>query len=345
VHEAGELAALRLARSCAGGAPLLPADAADADALATAAIGHGLAAWCLAVAGDWPGPAVERLAQAARDTRLRTGLQLDRAAAIRDRLTFAGLPTLPLKGTALVPRVYADPALRPMLDLDLFVCGDVTAAARVLVEDGFTPRAPAAHALVLASPEGFELELHHALAAPARFHRADGAAWIARGQPDAAGRPAAASADLLVQLAVHAAFQHGLVLRLGQWLDFRALLEREPPPLAAALAAAREARATAELYAALQAATDLVGAAATPLLAALAPLVPRAVRRHLAWRQADPASLCVPREPPLARVRLALAAGRRLELLRATLRPPGLPLARVPARFAALVARGLGRQH
>ena len=33
--------------------------------------------------------------------------------------------------------------------------------------------------------------------------------------------------DLLLQLALHAAFQHGLVLSLVQWLDFRRVLERE----------------------------------------------------------------------------------------------------------------------
>lgn len=345
MRSAGESVILRLARSCAGEAPLLPVDAAEADALTAAVLGHGLAAWCLPAAHDWPGESASRLAQAVADARLRSSLQQERVGAIRDRLAAAGLPTLPLKGVALVPRVYADPALRPMIDLDLFVCGDLETAARVLEAEGYLRGVRAEHALVLHGPGGFELELHDALAAPARFHRASPHAWLARGHRDGDGRPAAASADLLVQLAVHAAFQHGLVLRLGQWLDFRALLEREPPLVAAAIDAAREARATGELYAALRAAEALVAAPAAPLLAALAPLATPSLRRHIARRLADPAGLLVPRQPPLAQARLALAAGRRVALLRATLRPPGLALAAVPARAASLLARAFARQH
>src|SRR5262249_28676210 len=124
--------------------------------------------------------------------------------------------------------------------------------------------------------------------------------------------------DLLVQLSLHAAFQHGLVLPLMQYLDFRRLLERKEidserleaiggpalPAVAASLVAA-EAVVAASIPAELE---TLAARHLTP-----------GVRRFLRPRLADPLRLLPPTPAPLARARWELAAGRRLELLRRTI--------------------------
>ena len=106
-----------------------------------------------------------------------------------------------------------------------------------------------------------------------------------------------ATEDLLVHLALHAAFQHGLVLSLVQWLDFRRVLEREDVDPERLLASAAASRATVPLAAALLAAEAVVAAPPPPGPArrALRPR-PRGLKEWLAPRLADPAGLRRPRD-------------------------------------------------
>jgi hypothetical protein len=116
-----------------------------------------------------------------------------------------------------------------------------------------------------------------------------------------------------------------------QFLDFRRLLEREPPDLVLLAQVATGARAQGAVALALEAARALVGASLSPGLEALvAAWLPERMRRYVAVKlRVDPAALFAPAEPALAWVRWQLAGGRRIALVRETLSPsvsslPGL---------------------
>jgi len=145
--------------------------------------------------------------------------------------------------------------------------------------------------------------------------------------------------DLLVQLSLHAAFQHGLVLRLVQFLDFRRLIEREPPDPARLAQVAVGAPAQGAVALALEAAHALVGAPLGPALRELVtPWLPRGLRGYVASRlRIDPSVLLAPAQSPIARVRWGLAAGYRTVLIRETLKPS------LPSFSRAAGLGGLGR--
>jgi hypothetical protein len=144
--------------------------------------------------------------------------------------------------------------------------------------------------------------------------------------------------DLLLQLALHAAFQHGLVLSLVQWLDFRRVLEREAIDPLRLLALAAAAKAEVPLAAALLAAEAIVSA---PVPATLRQGLPAGLQRWLSPRLASPLSFVSPSEPDHARVRWELLSGRRAELLWRTLVLPETPEG--DERLSARVVFALGR--
>jgi hypothetical protein len=166
------------------------------------------------------------------------------------------------------------------------------------------------------------LELHRGLTSCPGLFPFDLEALWARSRPGGGQVPRLPSVeDLLVHLALHAAFQHGLVLSLVQWLDLSRLLERTPPEPARLAQAAAEARGEAALAAALQAAKAVVGAPVPSALeASLAPFLPKSFGKWLRQRLQVPLALVAPSLPPLARVRWGLLAGRRRELVSRTLR-------------------------
>jgi hypothetical protein len=87
-------------------------------------------------------PALERLAGSYQDTRVQVDTVLAAAGRLLAGLHTAGIPTVVLKGGALVAGYYRDPGLRPMSDLDVLVpTGAATTARGVLQEHGWSPRA------------------------------------------------------------------------------------------------------------------------------------------------------------------------------------------------------------
>lgn len=89
---------------------------------------------------------------------LRNGLLLQQLEAVLTALAEIGIQALVLKGAALIARVYGDnPALRPMVDLDLLIRPqDVPSAQACLAQLGYEPSvSEAADGLTLA----FENEL------------------------------------------------------------------------------------------------------------------------------------------------------------------------------------------
>jgi hypothetical protein len=242
-----------------------------------------------------------------------------RAASVLER---AGIRALPLKGVVLAETVYEIESQRPMADVDILALERWPEAARALLGSGFSEAARADHARVLVEERsGLVLELHRSVtSAPGLFPLDPEGVWSRRraGRGQLAALPSVE--DLLLQLALHAAFQHGFVLTLVQWLDFRRVLEREPVGTEPLVALAVSAQAATALAAALLAAEAVVAAPLPPRLrASLEATLPAGLRRWLAPRLRDPLSLVEPSRADVGRARWELLAGRRGELLWRTL--------------------------
>lgn len=115
-------------------------------------------------------PLLPRLKGVYRQVWFRNQLILDQGQRTLRALAEADIPTIVLKGAALVQTVYAEPALRPMEDFDVLVPREQFArAVDVLLDGGWTfhpPLAePEAHfvfqqAIGLRRDGGGELDLH-----------------------------------------------------------------------------------------------------------------------------------------------------------------------------------------
>src|SRR5581483_7098788 len=113
-------------------------------------------------------PGLARLAAVHEAARVHTESLLARTGPVLAALHRAGIPTLVLKGAALVAGYYGGAGLRPMSDLDVLVpTGAATAAAAVLRAEGWIPRhrwSPRAvaltHAAAFDGAGGDTLDLH-----------------------------------------------------------------------------------------------------------------------------------------------------------------------------------------
>lgn len=275
--------------------------------LAAAAVEQGLAGLLDDAlppgAPGWPPAERDRL-RAAHRAALAHGVRLlESGRRAAELLAARGLRSLALKGAAVAP-LYDSPGHRPMADADVLVLDDWTGALAALREAGFVEEERAAHARLFRDPETRgAVELHHALCSCPRLFPLDGeGVWRRAGGGAALRLPA--PEDLAVHLAIHAAFQHGLRLRLVQWLDLRRLFERTAIDPARLLERARAAGAVAALAATLGEAERLVGVPVPETL------------RHALDGPAPPAPSW-----PLLRVRWAISAGRRLRFVLDTLAP------------------------
>jgi hypothetical protein len=295
---------------------------------------------------SWAGPLAGDLAAERRGALVRTLGQVALAGRVLGLLAERGIRALPLKGVALAETVYDVESDRPMSDVDVLALERWPEAVSILKDTGFEEFARGDHAWAFKAPaSGTLLELHRSVSScPGLFPLDADAVWArsrpGRGQLDRLSSPE----DLLVQLALHAAFQHGLVLSLVQWLDFRQVLEREEVDAARLARVAEEARAATPLAASLLVAEAVAGAPLPPVVheTVLSPL-PRGLRQWLEPRLGDPLVFVAPTPPSLGRVRWELMAGRRVELLWRTLVVPGGPEGAQPvlSRAAAAVGRGL----
>jgi hypothetical protein len=326
-----------------GSLPPLPAGLA-ADAVLEAAREQGLGSQLLeAIEREkpaWAEALVEPLVAQRRALLVRSLGQIGLAARALKLLEDEGIRALPLKGAVLAETVCRVEAERPMSDVDVLALERFTDAVRALAGAGFEEIVRGDHAWAFRDPLGHGiLELHRSVvSAPGLFPLDPEGLWARRRPGRAQLRALPSAEDLLLQLALHAAFQHGLVLSLVQWLDFRVVLEREriDPRRLTALADAAGARVP--LAAALAVARSVVGA---PVPEALAEALPRAVARHAEAAERDPLAFVAPAEPRLARVRWDLAAGRRHELVWRTLVLPETPLG--DTRLLARVRFACGR--
>jgi hypothetical protein len=150
------------------------------------------------------------LESAARSLLLRSALE-----AVLGALAAASVPAMPLKGAALAGRIYPDPALREMTDLDVLVpAGTLDAANAALAGVGYRSAYPATspwgrpawmrahhhHDPPLVDRGGrISVELHHHLVGPDRAAGLRIADVWRRGGP---GRMPAAE-DLLLHACLH----------------------------------------------------------------------------------------------------------------------------------------------
>jgi hypothetical protein len=324
----------------------------DATAVAALAVDQGLAGLLhenvVAAGVAWPREALAVLRAAHHAALARGERQLESARRVIARLAASGLRALPLKGAALVGSVYDSAADRPMGDVDLLALDDFPGALRLLREAGFREAQACDHATALVDPEtAATVELHRQVTSCAALFPLDREGLWARRRGRAGGlSDTPAPEDQLLLLALHAAFQHGLVLRLVQFLDFRRLFERAGCDARRVTELAGPARAGAAVFLSLEAAAAAVGCPGSePLRQALGRHEPPSLHAWLARRRGDPRLLVPPALPDLLRLRWALARGRRATLLREALlagAPAGAPLARLrhaASRAAALAWR------
>jgi hypothetical protein len=328
-----------------GTLPPLPAEV-GAEAVLAAAREQGIASRLAAALERerpaWAEPIAERLAADRRALLVRTLGQIGLAARSLNLLAERGIRALPLKGAVLAETVCGVEADRPMSDVDVLALERFHDAVATLAADGFAEVARSDHAWAFRDPAGHGIvELHRSVvSAPGLFPLDREGLWQRRRAGSGQLPVLPSPEDLLLQLSLHATFQHGLVLSLAQWLDFRLLVERERIDAERLLALARAARAEAPLAAALRAAEAVVAAPVAPALVAS---LPRGLARWLAPRLAAPLAFVEPATPQLARVRYELLAGRRLELVWRTLVLPETPTgdARLAARLRHAVSRAL----
>ncbi len=267
-----------------GRAPAAPAGT-DGAALADWLIYHDLGPLTAHCLRDGRDPALaERLAGDAFAAVAENSLLFRVLGDVLAGLGDAGIPVLALKGVALAATVYADPAHRPMSDVDLWVPPDrMPAAAAVLRELGFAAhtrpdRPPAWQALV-----GGELqfvrpgwarglvELHGSpfegdwlrWAAAVRPE----AAWARRRPLELAGHAVArlAPEDAIIHLALHLATGPKFGRSAARTLvDLGRLCRQEPPDWSALAAEARAWRVWSAVSAVLWLARTLVGLPGLP---------------------------------------------------------------------------------
>jgi hypothetical protein len=320
-----------LRRLASGSPPAAPPDASALSALFVETCRQGLVGLVLGAldAGlvPWAAPLREALVGERRRTLARTLGQCELGARAASVLAGRGLRAMPLKGVAIAETVCEVESDRPMSDTDLLVLDRFADGVAALAAAGFVELARADHAWAFRDPLGGRvLELHRSpTTAPGLFPLDREGLW-ARRRPGRRQQPFLPSAeDLLLQLALHASFQHGFVLSLVQWLDFRRLLEHEAIDFTLLRSLAASACAETPLAAALLAAEAVVGVSYPPALAEARARVPRGLRRWLDLRRTSPLDFVAPTVLALGRVRWRLLAGRRAELLWRTLVLPETP--------------------
>jgi len=240
---AGLLAGLRWDR--AGDQRLRALDAGAWDAL-----------WSLVQAGQGQHLLARRLRRAGLEAPPEIAARLRRHAMIVARRSLAGRaillsalratgrPMLLLKGIDLAERLYGNPGVRPMSDIDFLVHEpDIAAFDTHFRSQGYEPTPPPHEVLVRSRrhhhalyrrPEArsLPLELHWRLANDTRYDSIDVAGIWARAEPHA-GLPGAlvmAPDDLFLYLCLHLK-QHGFDTPLTQLWDLAEMLNAPALPL------------------------------------------------------------------------------------------------------------------
>jgi hypothetical protein len=325
----------RLRQWIASGAPPESRGLDDETALITAAGQQGLAPSLSSAVRDrhdWSDSSRERLKAIELASLVRGIRQLECARRTQELLLARGLRSLPLKGAAVAERFVAPVAHRPMVDVDLLALDDWQESQKTLIVAGLVLAGRADHAAVFRDPTSGEfIELHHALSScPGVFHL-DREGWWDSSQKRGDGKLRLPSTEhTLLHLSIHCAFQHGCVLSLIQYLDFRRVLASDGWSADRLIQRADEALALATLACALRAADIVVGIPRYEVLGdSLSSRLSPALGRRLARLTRPPLELLIPSTPSIALLRWSLTRGRRRVLIQRTFAPiePGERLA------------------
>jgi hypothetical protein len=209
--------------------PLPPLDAQQWATLAHEALRHGVAPLVHARLQRSAATAPDSVRRSLQACHLRTGLEnlrlLTRIAGVLQQWRSRGIDAVVLKGAYLAQWVYASPALRSMGDADLLVRrADLARARSLLLANGWREGATTrwttpdggGHQMPTFSQGGAMLELHWGIEDDDCPFAIDSDGLWQRAVPvSVGGAPARALApeDLLLHLALHAAYGHG-------WLQF-----------------------------------------------------------------------------------------------------------------------------
>jgi len=194
----------------------------------------------------WPGPPTWQsfLADQAHHTRVRDDRFAELLATLDGMMRAAGIPIVPLKGSALRELQVHAPGVRPMSDIDLLVSPqDVGETVKVLRKIGYVAKFSVQRHLVLAPSDmripqclgehgdaPYKIELHTAIAEALPFTKVDITDRI-RAQNQRAGINRYASEHaLMCHLLLHAAGNmRANALRLMQLIDIAMLARRFGP--------------------------------------------------------------------------------------------------------------------
>jgi hypothetical protein len=273
---------------------------------------------------DWPAAAVARLRDRHHASFAQGVRQLALVGAVGEAFERANVRALAMKGAALAESVYDSVADRPMADVDVLVLAGWDDAVAALKGLGLGELDRADHAWSFRDPEGGILELHHSVTScPGLFPLDAEGLWRRSRTGTGQVRRRPGPEDLLVQLALHAAFQHALGLSLVQYLDFKRLASAESLDPGRLRSAAEAAAAGPAVAASLAVADALLGLELDPGIRDWArDRRPTALAGWLTSSLEDPSGFVEAGPRPLVRVRWGLSQGRRLQLVLRTLSPP-----------------------
>jgi hypothetical protein len=296
--------------------------------------------------GDWPEPVLARLRERHHTSFARGARQLELVGAVLEAFEAAGVRALPMKGAALAESVYASVADRPMADVDVLVLQGWSEAVSALKGRGLELLERADHAWMFRDRKGGVLELHHSVTSCPGLYPVDAEGLWRRSRAGAGRvRRRPGPEDLLLQLALHTAFQHALTLTLGQYLDFKRLVAAEPPDPERFRSVAEASGGVGAVAASFAVAEALVGLDLDPGLRDwVRERRPPALSRWLSSSLEEPLRFVQPGPAPLVRVRWGLMKGRRWQLLARTLAPlpPGSPTSPPAVRLLRALIRAGG---
>ncbi|MFC1878391.1 nucleotidyltransferase family protein [Chloroflexota bacterium] len=273
------------------------------------------------------------MTSAQRNTRL-----LHRLGKVITALGQAGIPVITLKGAHLAEWVYADPALRPMGDIDLLVrLDDLLPAIQVLTELGYhssrryqiaKERQSHHHLPPYSHPQAASIEIHWSTVMPGLPLRVDiQGLWDRSAPSETGGSPCRALSpdDLLIHLCTHLC-QHEFSLGLKALLDIGLVLwhYREDLNWDQITQTAGQWQAAKCIYLSLYLAGQMLAAPLPPeALQALCPLDFSPEIANLAQQRLTGFAIPAPIHPDLARAwSKQRSLSSRLRSLSANLLPP-----------------------
>jgi hypothetical protein len=210
----------------------------DWDKVIEQAVWHGVAplvyqrSKTIGLSATIPVQVLGRLRTIALHNALRNLLLCQELSEVLRTFQHDSIAVIVLKGAFLAEVVYADRALRPMLDVDLLVRKrDLSRAEARLLELGYSQPEPPSievnyathhHSRPFTKPGGVKIELHRTIGHPSGSFNIDVDGLWNRARPATianVGALALSPEDLLLHLCLHASFDHQFLFGLRSFCD------------------------------------------------------------------------------------------------------------------------------